>query len=72
MVTGVYWAVRWTDRYTVGDRALVLRQSDVGYLNTGVAMRIFQSGHRQREYPRGFWQIQPGDSVRPQDVGFVP
>lgn len=48
-------------------------QTRRGIPEAGVCDGAFQSGYRQREYPRGLlWQIQPGDSVRPQDVGFVP
>lgn len=53
-------------RHAVGDRALVLRQSDlaVGYLEAGVCDGAFQSGHRQREYPRGLLLADPARRPR--------
>ncbi len=53
-------------RHAVGDRALVLRQSDlaVGYLEAGVCDGAFQSGHRQREYPRGLLLADPARRQR--------
>ncbi len=44
-----------------------------GIAEAGVCDGAFQSGHRQENIRAVFsWQIQPGDRVRPQDVGFVP
>ncbi len=48
-------------------------QTGRGIPEAGVCDGAFQSGYRQREYPRGLLPADPAsDSVRPQDVGFVP